>query len=826
MALGNGNVELKVTLDAQGVVTGIQSIAKAENDLKQTTEQTSQGFTTFQSTLITLNQALDLGARAFGFLKSAGGAALEAISKGSDIDDVASAFDKLTKKAGGLADVFLNDLRTATAGTIDDFHLQQQAIEAVRAGAKPDEFVELAKAARVLADESGTNLTDELGQLSQAMETGRAGMLKMKLGTIDTQKAENELASQLGITRDLLSKEGQVLAARNAIMEAAKAKAQDFNAITIDSGDVINQLKTSISNASDKMYVAIGTNDDLKRSLLGIRDAINQINWKSVVDGLTSVINFSSHSAQGIAKIPAFFEALYGALMDKGMQRDIAAGTKTLDDAIDLAVLKMAQAEVDFDTHSTGIKDSIKSIGEEAAVTFGPANNEGIATFLQLTRSTSDALVDQVALKQKQADIDEKIAAQRKQDIDDLKREAEIYARINEEIAQQQQQLGTQIGDALAGSVSAAFSGGNHNDISKGIKDSLAPLSKAGGAMVGGEVGFAIGGPIGAGIGAAIGAPISEAIDGAIIDGIFGAFNSTNAQTEARKGVDKFFSEVFKDNPLQAIMGQQLSTITDLNFGGAHGFDNGGFGKIFDSIEPAAREAFRGVGVAMNELLGTGEDIGSQLGHVFAENLGGDLNNLQLLVQATGKTFEEMKNSVVEAFLDGKLSALEAQTAINGVREVMEVGIPGAVGATTQAFDNLIKSTAKGGRATVDAIGDIAAEAEEKGVPSLAALQVELEGAFDKEKVDAFFKSVAEFGITTIDQLKNSTVETRLALAATLEGQGSFFDVAQAKVDDIVNKLNSIPDHFESDYTINVKLNGTSEAQTIGAKAIGGVGVA
>lgn len=784
MALGNGNVELKVTLDAQGVVTGIQSIAKAETDLKQTTEQTSQGFTTFQSTLITLNQALDLGAKAFGILKSAAGTAIDSISRGSDIDDVSSAFDKLTTKAGGLADVFLNDLRTATAGTVDDFHLQQQAIEAVRAGAKPDEFLELAKAARVLADESATNLTDELGQLSQAMETGQARMLKMKLGTIDTEKAENELAKQIGVTREELSKEGQIQAARTAIMEAARAKAAEFNSVTIDSGDALKQMETTLANARDQMLKAIGTNKDLNSALKSLSDLLSKINWEPFVTGIGKAIS-------GTISLIEKLKALGDAFSQKSLAEKMVGLFTSQSAAVQEATNKVT-AYVQAVTPFQFAVDNLKRVTDEHSDS--------------IDKNTS-SLINQTAAQDKAIESAKK-ALQIEQDRFDMQE------RFNQSL---NEAYGAELDRQTAArrpyeqAVASGISAGLNGDFKGALREA--------GSSAGAALGTSIGGPIGGAIGAEIGDKIGKGIyDG--LNHVFGGGN--DKENNARKSLDQFFASIFKDNPLQVQLEKQLSTITDLNFGGSHGFDNGGFGKIFDSIEPAAREAFRGVGVAMNELLGTGEDIGSQLGHVFAENLGGDLNNLQLLVQATGKTFEEMKNSVVEAFLDGKLSALEAQTAINGVREVMEVGIPGAVGATTQAFDNLIKSTAKGGRATVDAIGDIAAEAEEKGVPSISALQTELEGAFDKEKVDKFFKALADFGITTLDQLKNSSVDTRLALAATLEGQGSFFDVAQAKVDDIVNKLNSIPERFESDYVINVKLNGTADAQTIASKAISG----
>ena len=206
-----------------------------------------------------------------------------------------------------------------------------------------------------------------------------------------------------------------------------------------------------------------------------------------------------------------------------------------------------------------------------------------------------------------------------------------------------------------------------------------------------------------------------EPILGNIVESIFGG---EDAGTTARKAADKFFADAFDANRLQVIIDGQLKEISDLVFkgdslfGGEVDFTDGTFSNFLASLPGEAQAAFNGVGLAFEDLLGIGQDVGGQLAAVFANNVGGSLNNLQLLVQSTGKSFEELRGFVVEAFLDGKISALEAQTALNGLAQVAQKGIPDAIGATVQAFDNLKAAGVKGGRALIDALQDIGFEAK------------------------------------------------------------------------------------------------------------------
>src|SRR5205085_2140163 len=97
---------------------------------------------------------------------------------------------------------------------------------------------------------------------------------------------------------------------------------------------------------------------------------------------------------------------------------------------------------------------------------------------------------------------------------------------------------------------------------------------------------------------------------------------------------------------------------------------------------------FNAVGAAFEQLLGVADDIGGQIGAILANNIGGNLENLQILVQTTGKSFEDLGNAIFDSFFNGNLSITELYANLIAVQDLTTVGIPGAVGAVDQAFQN------------------------------------------------------------------------------------------------------------------------------------------
>lgn len=354
------------------------------------------------------------------------------------------------------------------------------------------------------------------------------------------------------------------------------------------------------------------------------------------------------------------------------------------------------------------------------------------------------------------------------------------------------------LSDTLTNALSLAMEGGTSEDwakvIGKGVGDSLAAAADSylpgSGSVV-------------------------KLFEPLITEGLTSLFGSDSASTKARKAADKFFADTFESNRLAIIVKGRLVEIRDLVFqgnslfGGTVNFSDvdGAFSSFLESLPDDARESFGGVGLAFEELLGVGEDISGQLAAVFANNVGGSLNNLQLLVQATGKTFEEMNDVVVEAFLDGKVSALEAQTALNGIARIAQKGIPDGVGFTVQAFENLKAAGTKGGRASIDALQDLAYEAKELGITTIPQLMANLQksGKFTTDEIQQVFNALSKQGIDSIDKLTNATNNQLIAALADLEGTKFPFQDGVEDAKDLAEEINKIPKM--KDITFNIKTN-------------------
>ena len=224
-------------------------------------------------------------------------------------------------------------------------------------------------------------------------------------------------------------------------------------------------------------------------------------------------------------------------------------------------------------------------------------------------------------------------------------------------------------------------------------------------------------------------------------------------------------------------------------------------------------EGFIGVGRAFADILQEIEIAGEQVGAILANNVGGSLNNLQLLLQATGVSLEQLKGAINEAFLAGTISAEEFLQSQRGIENVFKQGIPDGVGLVNQAFKNLVEGGIASGRIALDALGDLAVEAIEKGLPSLEALQESLIAAgFDVDDVTNLFDELGKQGIKSLEDLKNIGLDQTAAVIAGLEDLGFAFVDPIEKAEDLKETLDSIIDK-SVDITFNFRSNFDANTQ-------------
>jgi hypothetical protein len=141
---------------------------------------------------------------------------------GSAVSDVTANFEHLAAQSGRLGSTLVGELRTGTHATISDFELIKLATQDLAAGLNltDQQFGTLAKGAFALAQATGTDVKTALDTMNDAMLTGRTRALALLTGKIDLEKAETAFARSLNTTRDHLSEEGKLEAARVAILDA------------------------------------------------------------------------------------------------------------------------------------------------------------------------------------------------------------------------------------------------------------------------------------------------------------------------------------------------------------------------------------------------------------------------------------------------------------------------------------------------------------------------------------------------------------------------------------------------------------------------------
>lgn len=907
----NQEINITVKVDAQGAISVLDSLGNEIKKVEAASDSVASSQRGVFGAFTELNSALELSKKAYSAVTGAANTFLDAVSKGDQINDVTSAFGELSDKAGATASVLVGQLQEATLGSISKFDLMKSANDAMVAGLKPEVFVQMANAAKQMADRTGIDATTAINQLSNGIQTGNQKILKQYGIVLDTTKVIEEYLKANGVAANevekLASKVDDATKLQLFQAEASKQLADktfDVTKATIGAGDQLDRLKATLSNARDESLAALDSNEHLAQAFEHLNEAASAIDFTGIASGLAEIAAMAIEAGSALVdtlipglkqmeeakKVTDAFGKVSGAidtmnkaivdLQDKGgldkTQKALDQLKKTVNESGDAIKSKFGGSvdvlQVFLNNKAKLLPEVTKKTDDYVASLLKQlhqedAANEAARESKKAAEEHTKALEDLSAAAYEAAGVDRfpKLAQEFRDTFQDqyVKAPEYIAAQI-ETIGQNALDAGIKIDsikDALSGAKDAIDkireidlkkSGGGKstfdsfltsilgfdiNDpaaagkatealgqvyaqaIAQGLSTALSALGgnhlsnaqiggsigSVGGTIGGGVIGASIGGPIGALIGAQIGNQLGSQL-GSMIGGLF--HGTSDPGTKARKEADKFFADIFNADRLSVIVNGELRRINDLTFGSGSAFGSGDAFSFLQSLPADVQAAFSGVGSAFETLLANGEDMAGQLGAVFANNIGGSLNNLQLLVQATGKSFEDLQKGVVDAFLDGKLSAGEAQNAINQLRIVMEKGIPGAVGAVTQAFDNMKAAGKSGGRALVDALQDVGTEAKELGLHTLAEVQNYLAstGKYSAEEIQKVFDALKASGINSVDALSNATTEQLLPALASLDQQGVLKETIQG-VGDLIDKVNSLPNEIRRKITFDVSAN-------------------
>lgn len=508
-------------------------------------------------------------------------------------------------------------------------------------------------------------------------------------------------------------------------------------------------------------------------------------------------------------------------------QKKLQDGVKNATNEINKATKTTNAATKDAKTYDSVIASIVTDLEKQKKALQAINGNGGLEEFKRQVESITDAYTsNQISSDEATARLNTLA-----QSFKDVGVDAEGFAtaldeagkkistgikKTADDVDAQVSQIKDSIGQELLGSLS--------NILADGLVNGFDGQSAQ---QAAGAIGSAIGAALGTAIGAYLGSPATGALLGGAIGGALGQlsvglFGKDSAGTKFRKSVDKFFADAFDADRLMVVINGQLKQIKDLDFSGKQfGDPAAGFFDAFNKLPATAQAAFSGVATAYAEALGQGQEFAANLAAVFVNNIGGSLNNLQLLVQASGMSFEQLHDSVVNAFLDGKLSAIEALSALQQINNISQKGIPDGVGMIVTAFENLKAAGEKGGRAATDALRDLADEAKELHVKTLPELMQRLvqSGKFSAQEIKILFDALAKNGITSIEQLSKATDEQLIAILAELQAQKFPFAQGTQDAKDLLAQVEKLPEKIKTKLVFEVQTvmdENTRQAQAAG----------
>lgn len=790
MATNNQDITIKIRVDDDGVARVFNEAGDEAAKFGKKSEKAASGLTAFKGAALAASAAVVSVGASMKVL-------VDLLDRAQEIEGVSAGFTNLQGGAAA-AQATLEGLQDATKGLVSDFDLMQQANQAVLLGLPTEGMDELAEAATKLGAATGRTAKEALGDLITGL--GRASPLILdNLGiTIKASEAQEIYAASVNKTVKQLTEEEKAQAFRFAAMEKIRSKSAELSEVQETGAVALTRARTAWTNLIDTLATAASQAES-------VTAAFNALAFS--IDSITDLISGKLFNDIELAKLEGELRAV-----NKEMQ---LTGVATKDAAI---------RYFELDERATELSNQIAELkGNTLTATI--ASNR----FNQSLKETSSDAEKATASLKKVAIEAPKILSGKRLDGGDV---GGVFKTLFGDLFGDNVSTGIeeQVGANITNAIGSAITNIDPSD----IRGSIAGGGGAIGQSIGQALGTAVGGPAGGALGSAIGdqivgnifegiSKIGESTNGTVgglLDaGILGGFSTLgfgdkiadalgfggkNAGEAARDKADAFFEDLLDENRVSLVINGQLQEIRDI----AENDFNGFFESLDTSTETGLAQfgGFDAIGRALETQLGVADDIGGQIGAILGNNVGGSLNNLQILFQELGISQQDLAAGIEESWLAGDVSAGQFLETQRQIENLYAKGIPDGVGRTDLAFQNLIESGGAG-RQVVDALGDAAIEAQEKGITTLEGLKEELiaSGA-DAEKVSQAFNAIAAAGITTLDGLADVSVQSAAVISSQLESTGTFFEDVTASLEEIQQRLDNIKDK-EINITYNVKTN-------------------
>lgn len=807
--MASDKITYKLIVDSKGAVKSLKQVDKGFEDVDRSARESSEGVSSFEVGIGKAAIAAGAAYLSFQSLSAAVRGIGDLLADGLGIQQVTSSFERLQVAAGQDATKALEDLQEATRGVLSNMELMTAANKAITLGLPADQFDELSAAAIRLGSSVGRGPVESIEDLV----TGVGRLSPLILDNLGIQfsltKAYEDWEKQTGKNIESLTELEKKQVAQQAAIQQITIAAEGAAEVQDTAALAYKELGASIKNARDELAGYLAQSPEVEQALNDMIDLIKEIDLRLVADligdvakGVSLLIEALKTSYDWALKAGAALKVIVnplGFLADKTEELGREAGKAFREMGSKGAAGDAYQATLDL----MGILDksrvAYEGVKEVATDTAGA--QEKLVDLL-----TDREITDTLSTLDKQvADFDRTVAGLL-QSLTTNRSEDSVFSGISEGLSDALSSSLDFAGGEILTTLGGALQGTPGTDIGRygseiggilgsSLSGSLATATTQ--AITGVAAGSAAVGSIATAVSTAIPflAPIAfAAVGGGLGDAIADAFSgSKNEMNNARKAMQEWFADSF-----------DISLALDRS---GQSFETGTFDDFFQDLDAEARRAFLGAGIAITELSGTTEEVGAQMAAVFANTVGGSINDLQLLLQKTGFSAEQMTRAVIDAALKGASSFAEAHDAVLGLQKTLEEGIPDGIGLVGTAFDNMREAGVFGGVETVEALRDMGAEAKEIGQTTIADLATHLVNVAGKsdEAVTKLVESLTQYGITSTEQLKNISDQTAVAVLASLENAEFPFEETRARLEEVVGLMREIPD--EKDVVINVRSN-------------------
>lgn len=224
------DIVLKIAADTEQVKKDLAALSsKIKSDPPGKDAGDAFG-SSFALNLIAVNQGLQLASTIASGIGSAFQKGLELAVKGEEINAIGARFEAIADQAGLVPDSLSKGIALAINGTVDMEDALQSASGAIIAlGTNAERIPEIFDLAKKSTQLFGGDTTERFKEISSAIASGNTRMLRQIGIIVDSDKAIQKYANEIGVAKENLSQAQKQQAIMNEVLSTGADKFRSIN---------------------------------------------------------------------------------------------------------------------------------------------------------------------------------------------------------------------------------------------------------------------------------------------------------------------------------------------------------------------------------------------------------------------------------------------------------------------------------------------------------------------------------------------------------------------------------------------------------------------